>query len=70
MVDGQGFKQIDHPDILLINTPPVDYPLDVYPAMVAAALDATEAGASKKNLVAMTPEQREIVFQDARNDIR
>lgn len=66
LVDGQGFKQIDHPDMLLINTPPVDYPLDVYPAKVAAALDATEAGASKKNLVAMTPEQREIVFQDAR----
>jgi hypothetical protein len=66
LVDGQGFKEIDHPDILLINSPPVDYPLDVYPADVAAALDATEAGASKKSLVAMRPEQREIVFQDAR----
>lgn len=67
LVDGQGFKEIDHPDILLINTPPVDYPLDVYPADVAAALEATQAGASRKNLVAMTPDQREIVFQDARN---
>jgi len=66
LVDGRGFKEIDHPDILLINTPPVDYPLDVYPAEVAAALEATEVGASKKNLVAMTPEQREIIFQDAR----
>ena len=66
LVDGQGFEEIDHPDILLINTPPVDYPLDVYPADVAAALEATEAGASKKNLVAMTPRQRDIVFQDAR----
>jgi len=66
LVDGQGFKQIDHPDILLINTPPIDYPLDVYPADVAAALEADEPGASKKNLVAMTPSQREIVFRDAR----
>ena len=67
LVDGQGFKEISHPDILLINSPPVDYPLDVYPADVAAALEATDAGASKKNLVAMTSEQRGIVFRDARN---
>jgi hypothetical protein len=66
LVDGRGFKAINHPDLLLINTPPVDYPLDVYPADVATDLEATETGASKKNLVAMTPRQREIVFQDAR----
>ncbi len=66
LVDGQGFAEINHPDVLLINTPPIDYPLDVYPKDVATALEATEAGASKKNIVAMTAEQREIVFQDAR----
>lgn len=66
LVDGQGYQEINHPDILLINSPPVDYPLDVYPADVAAALEANEVGASRKNLVAMTPQQREIVFQDAR----
>ncbi len=66
LVDGHGFKEIDHPDVLLINNPSIDYPLDVYPAAVAAALEATEPGASKKNLVAMTPRQREIVFADAR----
>lgn len=66
LVDGIGFKQINHPDVLLINTPPIDYPLDLYPKNVADALEAMEVGASKKNLVAMTPEQREIVFQDAR----
>jgi len=67
LVDGQGFEKIHHPDLLLINTPPIDYPLDVYPAHVVNALEAMEPGASKKNLVAMTPAQREIVFQDARN---
>lgn len=66
LVDGHGFEEIDHPDVLLINTPPVDYPLDVYPAHVAAALEKTKQGASKKSIVAMTPQQREIVFQDAR----
>ncbi len=66
LVDGQGFKEIDHPDILLINTPAIDYPLDIYTAQVAAKLEATELGASKKNLVAMTREQRQIVFEDAK----
>ncbi|MFI4876366.1 MAG: FAD-dependent oxidoreductase [Blastopirellula sp. JB062] len=67
LVDGAGFEEIDHPDVLMINTPPIDYPLDVFPADVAAALEATEKGASQKSLVAMTREQREIVFADARN---
>ena len=67
LVDGQGYKEIDHPDILLINNPNIDYPLDTYPKSVADALEATEPGASNKNLVALTPGQREIVFADARN---
>jgi len=66
LVDGEDFKEINHPDILLINTPPIDYPLDVYPAHVAKKLEANEPGASRKNLVAMTREQRDIVFEDAR----
>lgn len=66
LVDGRGYEEIDHPDILLINNPNIDYPLDVWPKSVAASLEATEKGASKKNLVAMTREQREIVFEDAR----
>lgn len=67
LVDGQGYEEIDHPDILLINNPNIDYPLDTWPKSVADALEATEQGASEKNLVAMTREQREIVFADARN---
>ena len=65
-MDGRGFDEIRHPDVLLINTPPIDYPLDVYPADVAKSLEATEPGAAKKNIVAMTPQQRRIVFNDAR----
>ena len=51
---------------LFMNWPPQDYPLDVWPKSVADALDATEPGASKKNLVALTPAQRRLVFEDAK----
>ena len=51
---------------LFLNWPAQDYPLDVWPKSVADALDATEPGASKKNLVALTPAQRRIVFADAK----
>ncbi|WP_196782386.1 FAD-dependent oxidoreductase [Bremerella volcania] len=67
LVDGHGFAEIDHPDVLLINTPPIDYPLDVFPADVAMALEETEQGASQKPLAAMTPTQRAIVYADAQN---
>lgn len=43
-----------------------DYPLERLPRHVADALEATERGASKKNLVLMTREQRQIVFADAK----
>lgn len=66
LVDGAGNPKVDHPDVLLINNPSIDYPLDEYPAHVTAALEALEEGASKKSLVGMTPEQREIVFADAK----
>lgn len=67
LVDGHGYDQIDHADVLLLNTPPIDYPLDVFPADVAKALEETEQGASQKPLAAMTPAQRAIVFADAQN---
>jgi hypothetical protein len=43
-----------------------DYPLERLPLHVVAALEATEPGASLKNLVLMTREQRQIVFEDAK----
>jgi len=51
---------------LFLNWPTQDYPLDVWPKTVADALEATESGAARKNLVALTPAQRRIVFADAR----
>jgi len=43
-----------------------DYPLERLPEHVAEALEATESGASEKNIVEMTRAQRAIVFADAR----
>lgn len=49
-----------------LNWPTQDYPLDRWPKTVAEALDAMEPGASQKNLVALTPAQRRLVFADAK----
>lgn len=51
---------------ILLNWPTQDYPLYNFPQRVAEALEATERGASKKNIVDMTSAQRRIVFADAK----
>jgi len=43
-----------------------DYPLERLPKHVADALEATKPGASLKNIVLMTREQRQIIFDDAK----
>lgn len=49
-----------------LNWPVQDYPLCQLPQRVVDALEKTEAGASKKNIVDLTPAQRQIIFDDAR----
>jgi len=49
-----------------LNWPVQDYPVCQLPQRVAAALEKTEAGASKKNIVDLTPAQRRIIFADAK----
>jgi len=66
LIDHYNFPQVDHPDVLLLCFPAFDYPLDVLPAHVAADLEATEVGASRKNIVEMNRVQRQIVFDDAK----
>jgi hypothetical protein len=53
-------------EALFMNWPVQDYPLDHWPKRVADELDATEPGASAKNLVELKPAQRRIVFADAK----
>lgn len=43
-----------------------DYPLSRLPQRVVDALEATEEGASRKNIVEMTRRQRQIIFDDAK----
>ena len=43
-----------------------DYPLERLPRPVCDALEATERGASMKNLVLMSREQRQFVFEDCK----
>lgn len=66
LVDHYHFSQIDHPDVLLLCFPAIDYPLDVLPQAVADTLEAGQPGASKKNIVELTPDQRRIIFEDAK----
>ncbi|MBL9144383.1 MAG: FAD-dependent oxidoreductase [Verrucomicrobiaceae bacterium] len=53
-------------EAVVLNWPSQDYPLSTLPQHVVDALEKDEAGASKKNIVAMTPTQRSIVFEDAK----
>jgi len=66
IIDHYHFKEINHPDMLLLCFPAFDYPLDVHPQAVADKLEASEPGASKKNIVELTPAQRRIIFEDAK----
>ncbi|WP_417735052.1 FAD-dependent oxidoreductase [Rosistilla oblonga] len=43
-----------------------DYPLERLPAPVVEALEATDKGASTQNIVTMNREQRQIIFDDAK----
>lgn len=53
-------------ECLFLNWTQQDYPLDRWPKSVADALEASEKGAAAKNIVALTPTQRRIVFDDAK----
>ncbi len=49
-----------------INYPVQDYPLCQLPQRVCDALEKTEPGASRKNIVDLSPAQRRIIFEDAK----
>ncbi|MBC8356229.1 MAG: FAD-dependent oxidoreductase [Planctomycetes bacterium] len=62
-----GYTSKDRKTSILLNyMNGQDYPLERLPKHVVDALEATEPGASTKNIVQMTREQRQIVFDDAK----
>jgi hypothetical protein len=65
VIDSQD-PSVDHQDVVLLCFPAFDYPLDVLPEHVCRQLEQVEKGSSKKNIVDMTRQQRQIVFDDAK----
>jgi hypothetical protein len=53
-------------EAVILNWPAHDYPLSTLPAHVIDALEESEPGASRKNIVDLTPAQRRFVFADAK----
>lgn len=66
VVDGYTSKD-GKTSILLNYMNGQDYPLERLPQRLIDKLEATEPGASTKNIALMTREQRQIVFDDAKN---
>ncbi len=65
IVDGYTSKD-GKTSILLNYMNGQDYPLERLPQRVADALEATEPGASKKNYVLLSRQQRQLIFDDAK----
>jgi len=66
MVDRYHHTLAPGTEAVILNWPAHDYPLSTLPPHVVEALEKHEVGASKKNIVAMSPAQRRIVFEDAK----
>ncbi len=66
LVDAKNNDFPQEKETVLLNWPVQDYPLFDFPQRVVDALEALEPGASKKNLVDMTHQQRAVVFEDAK----
>ncbi len=66
IIDRHHFGFAPGTEAVILNWPAQDYPLSTLPEPVGAALEADEAGASKKNLVDMSHAQRRIVYEDAK----
>lgn len=66
LVDRWHFGLPEGSETVLLNGTAQDYPLCQLPRRVTAALEATEFGASRKNIVDLTPAQRRIIFEDAK----
>lgn len=66
LVDRHHFGFLKGTEATFLNWPVQDYPLYNFPQRVVEALEKTEPGASRKNIVNMTIEQRRIVFDDSK----
>ncbi|CAN5886102.1 hypothetical protein BH11VER1_BH11VER1_06190 [soil metagenome] len=66
LVDRWHFGFPQGTEATFLNWPVQDYPLCQLPQRVIDALEDTEPGASKKNIAALSPAQRRLIFEDAK----
>ena len=66
IIDRYHFGFAPGTEATILNWPAQDYPLSTLPQHVVDALERNEIGASDKNIVDMTPRQRRIIFDDAK----
>ena len=66
LVDRHHFNLPPGTETIQLNTTEQDYPLRDLPPRVVAALERLEPGLSRKNIVDMTPAQRQVVLEDAK----
>lgn len=66
LVDAKHLQLGPNKETILINWPTQDYPLYDFPQHVVDKLTATEGGDLRWNIALMTYEQRQIVFEDAK----
>ncbi len=66
MVDRYHFGFAPGTEAVILNWPAHGYQLGTLPQHVVDALEADEAGASKKNLVEMSHSQRRLIYEDAK----
>lgn len=66
IIDRYHFKLPAGTEATILNWPAQDYQLSTLPQHVVAALEESEPGASRKNIVDLTPAQRRIIYDDAK----
>ena len=66
MVDRYHHNLRTGSEATILNWPAHDYPLSTLPKHIVVALEQSEPGASRKNIVDMSYAQREIIFEDAK----
>lgn len=66
MVDRAHFGFAPGTEATVLNWPAQDYPLCNLPRHVVEALEKSEPGASRKNIVDLAPAQRRIIYEDVK----
>ncbi|MEZ6143063.1 MAG: FAD-dependent oxidoreductase [Zavarzinella sp.] len=64
LLDAKKYDLKTKHDMILINIPPINYPLDHLPLHVVDELEKLSKGSSKKNIAEMTRAERDVIYRD------